>query len=349
MDFRERNRKIDIGNIKFFESRNISRSILVRLIFFTFLFAFVLTFARVHAETKTSVFPVKKLDRIGNNFSGGTGFYAKDLTTGATYEYNSNERFPTASVIKFPLMIELYRQVERGEISLDERRPLATNISGNGILGTLRDAPELTLRDYYRAMMCWSDNMSTDMLMRAVRIDAVNKMLNEFGLHNIRLSVEMGRYHYRMKKGMENLPTNSENDKLLHKIKTNYNSVSFTGSLENNVASAYDMGILLEKLYRGELASPERTNEMIDLMKTCRDKRMIPAHLRRNIVIAHKYGSSGRIKGDVGIVYLPTGPMIIAGFALADGDGKFPEGVIADMTRAAVGTVAPEAIISSTQ
>ena len=123
--------------------------------------------------------------------------------------------------------------------------------------------------------------------------------------------------------------------------------MSFSDSLTNNVASPRDMVKLLELLFYGKLANPDNTNEMIGLLKTCRDRRMIPAYLRRNIVIAHKYGSGGRIKGDVGIVYLPTGPMIIAGFALADGDNKNPAGLIAQMTRIAVEAVAPNAVVST--
>ena len=294
-------------------------------------------------------FPRAAYDQIAADFCGRIGFYIEDLTTGITHEHNADQRFPTASVCKVPVMIELFRQVEIGRLSLDERRRLQGNISthGSGTLQLMEDGPELTLRDYCRLMMGISDNMATDFLLDVVGLESVNATLDAMGFPNTRTSVTLGCYHYRMF-GMDDIPCNRENDVLQQKRAethgVDFNSVSFQDSLENNVATPRDMGVILKQLHAGQIVSPQASATMIDMLKLCNDRRMIPRDLKSDIPIAHKIGSSGRIKGDVGLIFLPTGPLVVSAFALASGDGIRGDEAIAEIARLAVETLSPESI-----
>ncbi len=295
-------------------------------------------------------FPTAVCDQIAVDFRGRIGFYIEDLTTGITHEYNADQRFPTASVCKIPVMIELFRQVEIGSLSLDERYRLQGNISthGSGTLKLMEDAPELTLRDYCRLMIGISDNMATDFLLRVVGLESVNTTLDAMGFPNTRTSVTLGRYHYRMF-GMDDVPCNRENDVLQHKRAqtqgVDFNSISFQDSLENNVATPRDMGSILKQLHAGQIVSPQASTTMIEMLKLCNDRRMIARDLKPDIPIGHKIGSSGRIKGDVGLIFLLTGPLVVSAFALANGDGIRGDEAIAEITRLAVGAFSPESIV----
>ena len=112
-------------------------------------------------------FPAEEMDAVARPFPGRIGVCIKDLNTGLRYEYNADEPLPTASVVKVSIMIELFRQAHDGELSLDDRHRMRTDISshGTGTLSIMRDYPELTLRDYCRLMMGVSDNMATDMIV----------------------------------------------------------------------------------------------------------------------------------------------------------------------------------------
>ena len=296
-----------------------------------------------------SRFDTDKLDRIAADFHGRIGFYVEDLASGATCQYNKNQRFPTASVCKIPVMIELFRQVETGCLSLDERRRLHSEISahGSGLLSLLRDAPELTLRDYCRLMICVSDNMATDQLIDIVGLTSINAMLDAYGFPDTRTSVTLGHYHYRMF-GMDDEPCNRENDSVLAERSrmhgVDYDSLSFQDSLKNNVSTPEDMAVILKRLYYGQMVSSGASTAMLEMLKEGRDRRMIPRHLNSNLLIAHKYGSSGRIKGDVGLVFLPTGPLIISAFALAFDDNARGDEAIAEISRLAVEAFSPESI-----
>ena len=161
-------------------------------------------------------FPSENMDRVAADFDGGIGFYAEDLTSGQSYQYNAEERLPTASVCKVPVMVELFRQAEAGELSLDERRRLEDKYSthGSGTLSLALDQPELSLRDYCRFMIAISDNMATDLLMEVVGLERVNQTMAALGLGNIRTNSTIGRYHYAMV-GLEGLPRNRKSDRLM--------------------------------------------------------------------------------------------------------------------------------------
>ena len=299
-------------------------------------------------------FPKAEMDGVGEEFDGRFGIHVEDLNSGAVYGYCEDERFPTASVCKVSVMMELFRQAEAGRLSLDERRRFDGDTicrGGSPVLDATRDAPELTLRDYCRLMITISDNTATDFLMGVIGEGAVNAMLDEMGYTQTRTSVTMGRYHYRMAGLSDEVPTDEENDELYKaRMKSpgaDYDSVSYTDSPENNVAAPREMADMLKKIHLGQMLSPASSEEMLDLLKEGRDRRMIPRYIKPEIAIAHKYGSSGIIKGNVGIVYLPTGPLVVAGFALTTpgGDGEQGSRAIGRITRMAAAVLSPESLV----
>ncbi len=100
-----------------------------------------------------------------------------------------------------PVLVELFRRVEEGTVSLDERRCLPRDTSrqfASGHLRWLRDEPGMSLRDYARLMIGVSDDMATDVLMELVGLDNVNVTMDELGFQKTRVTMNMGRWHYTM-------------------------------------------------------------------------------------------------------------------------------------------------------
>lgn len=292
-------------------------------------------------------FPTAEMDAIARNFDGRMGFSIHDILTGESHEYAATLRYPTASVCKITVMAELFRQDSEGILSLDDRKRLEDRYSthGSGHLKLMQDEPEFSLRDYCRMMIAVSDNMATDLLMETVGIANINEFLDELDCPNTRTSVSMGRYHYRMTY-QDDLPTNRSNDTLQAAASASgandYRSVSYSDSLDNNVASPAEMASIMKRMYRGELVSPQASREMLDMMQTARDERMIRRYLPRDTVAAHKSGSSGRIKGNVGIIYLPSGPMIVSAFATANSNDARGDAAIAEVCKLAYAGFCPE-------
>jgi beta-lactamase class A len=69
------------------------------------------------------------------------------------------------------------------------------------------------------------------------------------------------------------------------------------------VASAKDVGLLLEHLYNATLMSPNATNRFTDLLKQQRVNDRFPTGLPSGTVIAHKTGDFLGYTHDAGIVY----------------------------------------------
>lgn len=296
-------------------------------------------------------FPRDNMNDIARDFDGRMGFYFEDLTSGKTHQYAAAERYPTASVCKITVMAELFRQDAEGMLSLNDRKRMSDRYSthGSGQLKLMQDEPEISLRDYCRMMITISDNMATDLLMETVGLTNVNAFLDRLGCPNTRTSVTMGRYHYRMTY-QDHLPTNRANDVLQAEASAaganDFKSVSYMDSPDNNVAAPAEMGRIMKMLYEGTLVSSDASLQMLEMMENARDLRMIRRDLPRDIVVAQKSGSSGRIKGNVGIVYLPSGPMIVSAFATANSNDARADEAIAEVCRLAYAAFCPEVLES---
>src|SRR5690554_3855956 len=77
------------------------------------------------------------------------GFAAHHVQSGRAIELDAKNPFPTASVFKVPVMLEVLRQIEEGSLALDQRLELRTEDKtlNTGVLLTLDDGLQPTLRD----------------------------------------------------------------------------------------------------------------------------------------------------------------------------------------------------------
>lgn len=297
-------------------------------------------------------FPTEEMDAVADGFDGQVGFYAEDLTSGTSYEYNADNRMPTVSVCKVPVMIELFRQVEEGRLRLDDRRRLRPDISrhGTGHLRVLMDDPELTLSDYARLTIMVSDNMATDMVIEAVGLDNINATMDRMDFPNTRTSMTMTGWQYLIT-GLGHLPCTLENNEIMYRRMAqdnqDFDGLGYTDSLESNVTTPRESATIMKMIHNGEMVSETASAAMLDLLIGCTDSRMIPHYLRPEVVVAHKIGSSRRLKVDTGIVYLPTGALVFVGMTMSGTDDDNGEDTIADIARLAVHAVSPVSLISA--
>jgi beta-lactamase class A len=151
-----------------------------------------------------------RVQSVDARLDGVLGVYARDLTTGQTVELRPDEVFPTASSIKLAVLYELYRQSEEGRVDVAEvTRPPVPRVGGGGVLQELGDRVTLTWRDAAVLMIGWSDNEATNVLIRRVGLDAVNRRLDGVGLGRTRLRRQMMDIE-AARRGDENVSTPRE-------------------------------------------------------------------------------------------------------------------------------------------
>jgi beta-lactamase class A len=140
----------------------------------------------------------RALDSIAAAHRGVVGYTVHNLDTGERMTLRGDEKFPTASLIKVPVLVTLYDLVERGLISLDEKLTMAKidKVPGSGTLQFMHDGLELTVRDAAWLMSTLSDNTATNLLLDKIGIRRVWEKMDSLGLRQTRIhaKVFLARY-----------------------------------------------------------------------------------------------------------------------------------------------------------
>src|SRR6516165_9524511 len=118
----------------------------------------------------------------------------KHLDNGETFYCDADEEMPTASLIKFMIMLEVYLQVSEGKVKLTDMLTLreADMVPGSGILSYhFSDGATFPLRDAVRLMMVFSDNTATNLVLDRIGLDSTNRRLDSWGLGHTRINAKV--------------------------------------------------------------------------------------------------------------------------------------------------------------
>jgi beta-lactamase class A len=160
------------------------------------------------------------LQRLAIDASGVVGISVVDLSSGQRFGVNEELVFPQGSAIKIPILIELFRRADRGELKLTDRLPVRANnqVGGSGLLQYFSDGgSELSLHDLAIAMIVLSDNSATNVLIDRLGMDQVSRTLAEMGAGQTKLQRKMIRPE-ESARGNENLSTPKEAADLMARI-----------------------------------------------------------------------------------------------------------------------------------
>src|SRR5664279_539825 len=153
-----------------------------------------LVYFRAYAQTPSNPpTPLARLEgniqRITKSVNANWGIYIKCLESGETIALNADQQMDTMSVIKIPLMAEVFRQLEAGKFKLTDRVPYTAESMrpGTGVIRSLDPGVQLTIKDLLTLMIIVSDNTATDLLYDKVGgPGAVNQLMDAWGLNSIR-------------------------------------------------------------------------------------------------------------------------------------------------------------------
>lgn len=101
------------------------------------------------------------LQALISNFHGEVGIYAKHLNTGETVAINADKLFPTASMIKVPILATLFQQIEDDSLDYDSTfmwLPEIVNYPSGGMLSSFQDSSKISLKKLISLMITYSDN-----------------------------------------------------------------------------------------------------------------------------------------------------------------------------------------------
>jgi beta-lactamase class A len=230
------------------------------------------------------------LERLADSTPGLVAITVGDLSSGHVIAINGGLNVPAASTIKIPVMVEVFRQIQSSRFTLDRTVTLQEDDRDCGY-GALCDEPagvEYSVRDLLVAMIDYSDNTATNMLIRLVGRRHINHTMAELGLHQTRLG----------------------------------DSIRSDGDIRQLRTSANDMARLLSLIASERVVSARASETMLQILEGQRHNTLLPEPLPKGLVIAHKTGTLHDTLNDVGIVELDGAPYVICTFTthLADLD-----------------------------
>ncbi len=220
-------------------------------------------------------FPQAELEAMLDTAGGTSGVVVYDLPTATqVYSHNLTTQFPAASLIKIPVVLALYEQVQQGILSLDEQLTLRQEdiVGGSGSLQYAPIGSTYTLRDLAARALYDSDNTATNMLLdRLGGLEPVNALLERIGAHQ----TQMQRYLMDFEARQQG---------------------------RDNYTSPADMLLMLAALEHGEIIGLDGAQEVLDALAQTRDRRKIPALLPPEAVVRNKIGVLAGVEHDAAII-----------------------------------------------
>jgi beta-lactamase class A len=257
-----------------------------------------------------------EIERLADATGGIVGVAATHLLTGRHIGYREAELFPTASVIKLPLLVTLFEDAIAGRIDLSERVTYRaeTKVAGSGVLQFLDEGLNPTLRDLAVLMMSVSDNTATDLLFDRVGKTRIESTMRRLGLDSIRAPFDIREMLMELVDMDHSQPGGYEELRNRLRLSAGSGGRSMIPDQADRTTPA-DMCRLLELIESRAILDPDSCAAIIELLKRIQSATRIPGLLPKGTVVAHKTGSYRRLRNDVGIVYAPNGPYAIALFA----------------------------------
>jgi beta-lactamase class A len=201
---------------------------------------------------------------------------------------DADKTFHAASTMKVPVMIELFRQVEAGKITLDDtlliRNEFRSIVDGSAY--KLSEGDDSDLEVYANIGKPMTLRRLNELMITVSSNFAANLLIEKLGVENIRATVtKLGADGMKVLRGVED-------------------SKAFDKGL-NNSTTARALLVLFEKIGQGKAVSAAADKEMLEILKRQKFNDGIPAGLPPGTPMAHKTGTITRIHHDAGIVLGP--------------------------------------------
>lgn len=223
-----------------------------------------------------------ELNREVGSYKGKAGIVVKDLRTGWKVSFNEDQSFPSASLVKIPIMAASFKAAQEGRINLDDSMILkgSYKVPGSGILKNVPAGTSIKVSRLMELMVTDSDNTAANMLIDLLGFNYINDYSRQLGLEETNLSRKMMDFRHR-RMGVENYTTPE------------------------------DMAYILEKIYRKQLLSDGASQECLNLLICQRYNDRLPAKLPVGTKVAHKTGLERNVCHDVGIIFAQKGDLIV--------------------------------------
>jgi beta-lactamase class A len=258
---------------------------------FRLLFIFSVLIVATSCQKKLKIDELKK--QVVTELEKNKGEFAvafKDLTTGEELLINEHTLFHAASTMKTPVMIEVYKQVAEGKLSLTDsviiKNEFKSIVDSSAYSLTAKEDSDTLIYKHVGEkrllsalvydMIIISSNLATNIVIELVDAKKVTQTLRDLGAKDIKVL-----------RGVED-------------------SKAYQAGMNNQV-TAYDLMLIFEKLGKEELVSPEASKAMTTILLDQKYNEIIPGKLPAEVKVAHKTGWIKGLHHDSALILLPDG------------------------------------------
>lgn len=226
----------------------------------------------------------QQVEAAVQGFGGDVGVYVEHLGTGETAAVRADTVFPTASLVKVPLLVGTFEAVRQGRLRLNQ--PLvyrdSLHYGGSGVAQFFRDSTQIDVNTAVWLMMAMSDNVTSLWLQGLVTGDSVNAWLGRRGFVHTRVNSRVaGREAARTRYGW-------------------------------GQTTPRELARLVATIRRGEAVSPELDAAMYRAMTRSYWNDMALSALPPSVQAASKQGMINQTRGEVVLVNAPHGDYVLA-------------------------------------
>ena len=252
------------------------------------------------------------LDSIADAHHGVVGYAIVNLETGERVVRRGDETFPSASLIKVPVMVTVFDLVAKGELSLDDPLTLLKidKVGGAGVLHLFKPGLVLTVRDATALMIAVSDNTATNLLLDRILIRRVWDRMEALGLPHT---------------------------KVHHKVSTWASSVApdSTKKYGLGVTTPNEMARLFALLADGRAVNAQADSAMLAMLDDNQDSELLQRHVT-GVRAPHKTGAVDEARTECAIFYLQS-RVVACAFTRENKDRRWLVDNEAQLTLAAIG------------
>jgi beta-lactamase class A len=249
--------------------------------------------------------PAQKIDKglqstlqeFVTGFHGDIGIYVKNLRTGKIAMLNADTIFPTASIVKVPILLGVMDKIGKGELYYDSAHVYKDSLlyEGEDILGSFKDGEKILLKKIMMLMLTTSDNTASLWLQKLSGTGTrINNILDSLGFNATRVNSRTpGREVNRTKYGW-------------------------------GQTTPKEMGTLFERIYRNQLFTPAACDRMMrSLGRNFWDVDEGLSQLPPYIEVFSKNGCVDQSRSEVMLVNAPGNPYIFCIFTKNNTDSSW--------------------------
>lgn len=234
---------------------------------------------------KTDRTLTKKIEALLTGFDGMAGVYVKNLKSGKTAAVNADTIFPTASMVKVPILVGIMDKLEKKELSYHQKLIYRDSLlyQGEDILGSYKDSQSVELSKVIMLMLTTSDNTASLWLQQLAGTGTrINQLMDSAGFMYTRVNSRTpGREAERTMYGW-------------------------------GQTTPAEMATMLEKIYRGEIIGKHSSAKMLRLLgRNYWDEEAL-SQIPPFIFTASKNGAVNQSRSETILVMAPSGPYVFS-------------------------------------